>query len=337
MIDHRNLPPRSNDAQARRLCYGGFTIVELLVVIAIIGILIVLLLPAINAARSEARRVQCLNNLRQLGLGVLSHQAATRKFPVNRYGDYNDHVTYGGPYEDSRSWSWLASILPFIEENDLYVRAKIPTRSLKDAPEIIATNVSTFFCPSDELIEHSPMVVDTNYLRGVRTALTNYKGVQGANFGYGDYASPGANGHYDPWERGDGMFYAMSWQRRIDERAVKDGLSKTMMIGEDAWNPVRASCGNGCFGFGFSWAHSVESVANANTPPNLAAKPGGGVYADDDWENMNAFRSTHQGGVQFCFGDGRVQFLRDDIELGVYRALATISGGEGIEGKAVDD
>ena len=160
--------------------------------------------------------------------------------------------------------------------------------------------------------------------------------MQGSNFGYGDWASPGANGWYDPWEKGDGMFYAMSWQKRIDERTVKDGLSKTMIIGEDVWNPVRASCDSPCFGFGFAWAHSVESVANANTPPNNSAKPGGSLYADDDWQNMNGFRSTHQGGVQFCFGDGRVQFLRDDIELGAYRALATINGGEGIEGKAVD-
>jgi type II secretory pathway pseudopilin PulG len=308
--------------------------VELLVVIAIIAILVVMLLPAINAARNEARRVQCLSNMRQLGLGVLTHQSAKRKFPINRYGDYNDPTTYGGAYEDSRSWSWLSSILPFIEHDALYKLGKIPERSLKDSPEAIATNVSIFFCPNDEMVDHSPMDVNTHYLRGVRVALTNYKGVQGSNFGYGDWATPG---HYDPWERGDGMFYAMNWQKRIDERAVKDGLSKTMIIGEDIWHPVRASCDLPCYGFGFAWAHSVESVANANTPPNNHVKPGGGEYEAHDWQNMNAFRSTHFGGVQFCFADGRVQFIRDEIELGVYRSLATISGAEGIEGHAVDD
>lgn len=311
--------------------------VELLVVIAIVAILVVMLLPAINSARNEARRVQCVNNLRQLGLGVLTHQSATRKFPFNRYGDYDDWTTYGGYDEKSRSWSWLASILPFIEETELYEQGRIPDKSLKDAPEVIATNVGLFFCPSDELRDHSPLDVNTHYLKGVRTALTNYKGVQGTNFAWGDWASPGANGEPDPWWKGDGMFYAMSWQRRIDERAVKDGLSKTMLIGEDVWNPVRANCDSPCYGFGFSWAHSVEAVANANTPPNNQFKPGGGLYDDDDWQNMNGFRSTHFGGTQFCFGDGHVQFMRDDIALGVYRALATINGREGIEGKLVDE
>jgi len=172
-------------------------------------------------------------------------------------------------------------------------------------------------------------------MRDVKVAFTNYKGVQGSNFAWGDWANAGPSGEPDPWWKGDGMFYSMDWQRRLDDRGLKDGSSHTMIIGEDAWNPVRASCDLPCYGLGFTWAHSVESVALANTPPNVY-KPGGGVYDDHDWQHQNGFRSSHPFGLQFCFADGSVHFIREDIQLGVYRALATIAGGEGVEAKAIE-
>lgn len=312
----------------------GFTIVELLVVIAIIGILVVLLLPAVNSAREQARKMQCTNNLRQIGLSVHGFHAAQRRMPYNRYGDYDDWATFGGAFEDSRSWSWLSELLPFIEEGKLHQRGDIPKKRLIDAPEIIATNVPMFFCPSDELIDHSPMTVNSHYMRGVEVAFTNYKGVQGDNFGWGDWANVSAGDDHDPWRRGNGMFYAMSWQRKIDDRDMEDGTSKTIMIGEDVWNATRASCDLPCYGLGFTWSHSVEAVANANVPLN-ALPPGGGEYDDHDWEHQNGFRSRHPGGAQFCLADGSVLFIHDDIELAIYRALATIAGREGIEGKAI--
>jgi prepilin-type processing-associated H-X9-DG protein len=286
----------------------------------------------VQSAREQARRIQCASNLRQLGVAVHAFHSANRRLPYNRYGDYDDWTTYGGAYEDSRSWSWLASLLPFIEEQALFDRGNIPKQRLIDAPDVIATNVQAFFCPSDELASHSPMQVHTHYMRGVNVAFTNYMGVQGSNFGWGDWANPGANGEPDPWWKGDGILYSMDWQRKIDERALHDGTTKIMMIGEDTWDPVRASCDLPCYGLGFTWAHAVESVAIANTPPNVY-KPGGGQYAPEDWHHQNGFRSQHRGGVQFCFADAHVRMIPEDIELGLYRALATISGNEQIEGK----
>src|SRR6202035_1375927 len=95
---------------------GGFSLIELLVVIAIIAILIALLLPAVQKVREAAARAQCQNHLKQLALACQSYHDAQRFFPTGQYGDYNQAAAFGGPYEDSASWSWLAFILPYIEQ-----------------------------------------------------------------------------------------------------------------------------------------------------------------------------------------------------------------------------
>ena len=99
---------------------SGFTLVELLVVIAIIGVLIALLLPAVQAAREAARRTQCTNNLKQLALGCQNYQGTFGTLPSGRYGDYNMASAFGGPFANSWSWSWLGDILPFIEQESTY-------------------------------------------------------------------------------------------------------------------------------------------------------------------------------------------------------------------------
>src|SRR6185312_16882698 len=106
------------------------TLVELLVVIAIIGILVALLLPAVQAARESARRSQCTNNLKQLGLGFLNFESSMKIVPFNRYSDYaypNAWGTSTGP--QTKAWSWIASILPYVEYNDLYAAAGVPNQT----------------------------------------------------------------------------------------------------------------------------------------------------------------------------------------------------------------
>ncbi|WP_425617440.1 DUF1559 domain-containing protein [Anatilimnocola sp. NA78] len=303
----------------------AFTLVELLVVIAIIGVLVALLLPAVQSAREAARRTKCANHLRQIGIAVHLFEDSNRKLPINRYGDYDDHMAFGGPYENSSSWSWLASILPYLEQANITNTGDIPNRQLNQTP-IIETAVAVFFCPSDELGRIKVYNEQTRYLRPLRTGLTNYKGVQGANFCWGDWANGSSiGGDCEPWWKGDGVFYPMDWQIPKSTAAIKDGTSNTYLAGEDIWNEKRANSTGP--GLGFSWAHPVEANATAALPPN-AKRPDGTPYADDDWTGHNGFRSRHPAGVQFANCDASVRFVADHTPLGVYRAQATIDGGE---------
>lgn len=302
--------------------------IELLVVIAIIGILVALLLPAVQAAREAARRAQCANHLKQLVLAVHLFEDSHKKLPANRYGDYDDPATWGGPYEDSRSWSWLSAILPYLEQTNLHQQGDVPNRALNQST-ILGSVVPTFHCPSDQLGQVKVYPEQSRYLRtGVPVGLTNYKGVQGANFCWGDWANGSTvNNQCEPWWKGDGVFYPMDWQKPKSLGKVKDGTSNTLMVGEDIWNMRRATCDTPCYGLGFSWAHPVEANATAALPPN-ARRPDGQPYADDDWTGHNGFRSRHPGGVQFALCDGSVRHVSNTIALGSYRAAATIAGGE---------
>jgi prepilin-type N-terminal cleavage/methylation domain-containing protein/prepilin-type processing-associated H-X9-DG protein len=307
---------------------AAFTLIELLVVIAIIGVLVALLLPAVQAAREAARRAQCANHLRQITLAVHNFEGTHKQLPMNRYGDYDDHVTWGGPYENSRSWSWLSAILPHLEQTNVYNLGNVPNRPL-DASTILGTPVPTFWCPSDQISSLKVFPERTRYLRtGVPVGLTNYKGVQGANFCWGDWANGSTMGSdCEPWWKGDGIFYPMDWQKPKSLAKITDGTSNTLMVGEDIWNQTRATCSDPCYGLGFSWAHPVEANATAAIPLN-ARRPAATPYADNDWTGHNGFRSWHPGGGQFGLCDGSVRFVSNTIPLGIYRAAATISGHE---------
>jgi prepilin-type N-terminal cleavage/methylation domain-containing protein/prepilin-type processing-associated H-X9-DG protein len=305
----------------------GFTLVELLVVIAIIGVLVALLLPAVQSAREAARRAKCQNNLRQLGLAVHLFEEGQRKLPSNRYGDYDDAAAFGGPFENSTSWSWLSAVLPYLEQSTVVNFGDIPNRPLNQT-QVIDTPLPVFHCPSDELARVKVFFEQTRYLRGLKTGLTNYKGVQGANFCWGDWANGNSTGgDCEPWWKGDGAIYPMDWQSPKSWAAIKDGTSNTYLAGEDVWHETRATCSSPCYGLGYSWAHPVESSKTAALPPN-AKRPDGTPYAADDWTGHNGFRSKHPGGVQFLYCDGSVHFVADSIPLGLYRAAATIDGGE---------
>src|SRR2546421_3546496 len=106
----------------RKILRGkAFTLIELLVVIAIIAILIGLLVPAVQKVREAANRAQCANNLKQLALAVQDYHGSRKMFPTGQYGDYNKPSAFGGPFENSMSWSWIAFILPYLEQNNVYV------------------------------------------------------------------------------------------------------------------------------------------------------------------------------------------------------------------------
>jgi prepilin-type N-terminal cleavage/methylation domain-containing protein/prepilin-type processing-associated H-X9-DG protein len=306
----------------------AFTLIELLVVIAILAILIGLLLPAVQKVREAAARAQCQNNLKQLALACHNYHDANGKLPTGRYGDYDNPGAFGGPYEDSTSWSWLAELLPYLEQDNVYRAGGLPTARL-DRSSATAVTVKAFLCPSDQAAARSPLAERTHYMRTAPLAgLTNYKGVQGANFCWGLWTNPGTNGNdCEPWFHGDGLLYPMVWEHPKRLTSVADGTSNTFMIGEDVWNPD--SPGPGRYGKGFGWAHSVHTALTCAIPPN-ARRPDGSDIPADAWDLLHGFKSRHPGGVQFAHADGSARFVSDTIPLGVYRALATIAGGEAV-------
>jgi prepilin-type N-terminal cleavage/methylation domain-containing protein len=160
---------------AHRVRRTAFTLIELLVVIAIIGVLISLLLPAVQKIRESANRMTCRNNLKQLALAVHNYHQDQGFFPVNTL----DAVNWGYNW-DGRNWSWLARILPYVEQEPLLRQANIPDNTLAQSQALCATQIKLFLCPSDPLSSAGPRT-DAYNLAPSPVGQTNYKGVSGAN------------------------------------------------------------------------------------------------------------------------------------------------------------
>ena len=297
----------------------AFTLIELLVVIGIVGVLVGLLLPAVQKVREAAARLKCANNLKQIALATHAYHDAQNVLPV----DYlpGPSGPYGSAYP---SWSWLARILPYAEQGNLYRQANIPNATL-DQSSAAATQVPLFLCPSDPSSAGGPRTdaadLGVFYQPTIAAGQTNYKGVGGANWAWGDppWHNPGTNGSWDGLNHGDGMFYRYDWTQPKSFQAITDGLSNTFMVGEDV--PAQ---NHWC-----SWPYSNNATGTCAIPPN--ARHADGTPVDPwKWEEAYGFRSMHPGGLQFAYADGSVHFVSNGIDLGLYRALATIQGGEAV-------
>jgi len=298
----------------------GFSLVELLVVISIIGVLVALLVPAVQNIRQAADRIECANNLKQLGLAVHSFHDRERRFPYNHWdGEY-------GKGRNSLAWSWLARILPDLEEGNRLAEGNIDVLTLAQSP-ITPQTVPVFLCPSDPTSHFGPRF-DAGNLDGMPVGQTNYKGVSGSNWGDDlqgddgadfptDWRHLGANGSFDGHSQGDGIFYRLDYERPLQLIQITDGTSNTFMIGEDV--PQKT--------WWCSWPYANNATGTCAIPPNVT-KADGTDYFPWNWENNQSFRSRHPGGLQFGMADGSVRFIHDSIALQTYRALATISGGE---------
>ena len=288
----------------------AFTLVELLVVIAIIGILIALLLPAVQAAREAARRSQCCNHLKQIGLALANYEGSFKVYPSGRLG-----CDGSGPCTQNYQrvgTSGLVMLLPYVEQQTLYDKfdfsdgpwAAATTTWIAKNAEAIRQTVATYVCPSDtsKPFTDSPPNADNPAATG------NYAFVTGT---YGPSAGIGDNVKW----KNNGLFYYKSAHRIAD---VTDGLTATMFVGEVIETHTSSSSNI------WSMAGRHTSCQRSTDNP-LNTRPGQGVV----YSGANgAFASRHPGGGQFAFGDGHVSFLSETIDLATYRALSTRAGGE---------
>lgn len=308
----------------------GFTLIELLVVIAIIAILIALLLPAVQQAREAARRSQCVNNLKQIGLALHNYHDTHGTLPPGWIGV--DPATRIPNAENGHSgFAWGAMILPMLDQGPLYNRINF-SRSCLDTTgnnnqALLATPLAAFRCPSDS--GPQTWVIGSEDGSGDLATLANANyvgsfgsGVPGTDDGYGgllsweDYIEANPNRQV----QGTGMFWHNS---NLRFRDVTDGLSNTVCVGEHKTNlrPDPAHPDEQWFStWGAVIPEGEEAVARvlglADHPPNHPD-----THLDD-------FSSSHTGGAHFMFGDGRVRFLTENVDLNLFKAISTRSGGE---------
>lgn len=310
----------------------AFTLVELLVVIAIIGVLIALLLPAVQAAREAARRMQCANNLKQLALGCHNYLSANGVFPAPAL--YNA----SGPFEQPR-WSWYARICGYLEQGAAFSSVdfdapwirynKIPEGFVNLLP-LYKIPMPCFLCPSFENPAYG-------YLKAGGFDVPD--GYQGADY----YAVMGPLGlkvgstkeEYPKEDLTYGAFYATSGVMYVNSDTspgdVSDGTSKTFLIGEAAWEWGQTQSWPQGMTDGFS---GVWFALNIRWPMKVAAHWKSAdwlpFFPDKEQENGNdvSFGSEHPGGAQFAMADGSVQFIEEDMEFDIYRAMGTRNEGE---------
>ena len=272
----------------------GFTLVELLVVIAIIGILVALLLPAVQAALEAARMMSCKNHLKQIGLAI------------HHYHDTYDAIPPGWISTDrtdpegAPGWAWSTRILPFLEQRPLYEN-EIDTRlPISDPLHLTAreTALSVFRCPSDN---GKPLFMLTSEGGGsdmFQVARSNYPGV----FGTVEIEDDPSNG--------DGVFFHLS---NLIFREIRDGLSNTFFVSER----------NSLFD-GSTWTGVVEGAEEAmarvvgvvDHPPSRNA------------DHLDDFSSFHPTGAHFLLGDGSVTLISEQVDLAIFHAMATRNGDE---------
>ncbi len=341
----------------------GFTLIELLVVIAIIAVLIALLLPAVQAAREAARRMQCVNNLKQLGLAMHNYESSNGTLPPQMVLTFN---TAGGVAWKS-TWGASSRIVPFLEQSALY-NAINYTNKVSDASNAtaVAQSIKTFLCPS----EVYPQPYSTTASTGVVTThgVSTYGWCEGTWYTFGGFSNR------TPTPAAFGANLSRTFA------AFTDGTSNTLLAAEvKAYTPAYHDGGAVPAPLAGSTPMTYPSVADvqatvANGPTSGAkvatAPPGFPGGGHTHWANGNSFydgfttalppntrsplgivapdgdyssededdggptyaavtsRSYHSGGVNSLFGDGSVRFIKSTVNFQTWRSLGTVGGGE---------
>jgi prepilin-type N-terminal cleavage/methylation domain-containing protein/prepilin-type processing-associated H-X9-DG protein len=291
----------------------GFTLIELLVVIAIIGVLIGLLVPAVQKVREAAARLQCQNNLKQIGLACHNYHDSRRSLPPGYYATAAYPDTYPG-------WGWGAFLLPYLEQDNLYRQIDLSAPVLSSpAPQAL---LKAFLCPADTPPQAPFPLTDAGGAALGAVGPSSYAATVGPDADEADAAT------------GSGVFYRNSQTRLTD---ITDGTSQTVMIGDRAWAQVQGT-----------WAGAPSGAITRPGPrnpwPNATASAAVLVQVHNNWINIRTdadgglddFSSNHTGGVNLLFADGSVHFLRDITSDGpahqAFWAMGTRAGGEVISG-----
>jgi prepilin-type processing-associated H-X9-DG protein len=298
-------------------------LVELLVVIAIIGILVALLLPSIQAARESARRAQCLNNFKQVGLACHNYLASKKRYPtgINMW----EQNGCNNPEGKGRYWgfSWSAYIIPYLEERTIYDRMDLTLgyADNKKPPnyEMGATFIQAYLCPSSPgrptLVGCCTGPYPGNSKNDAEDlAVTNMAGVADS-ISWHCFSAETEGGHEWPKNDADGMLYHRSV---VGPKHVTDGTSHTLLVGE----VVSGLEGTYSGYFWSSWnvLHTRNGI-NTMKPDNFT------------WlGEAGSFGSYHRGGCHFAFADGSSHFVSEIVHPAVLAALTTRAGEDIIEG-----
>lgn len=294
---------------------SGFTLIEVLVAIAIIGLLAALILPAVQSAREAARQTECRSHLKQLALALHTYHDVHRVLPLNYGAD--------GYSAFSRGASWLAMILPQIEQTNLYNRIQFEEPLAHPGNQLAAREIVPLFaCPSDT---HNGRMVFRSNVPG-EWGVQNYKACAGSNWEWGTFAgatvSQGRNaGNPDGLDHCTGIICRNGpGNPPINTRLtdVWDGLTQTFALGESVPEWCRHTW----------WWWFNASTATCAIPLNYKPEPDLQVAMEGDWFHNYSFLSRHPGGANFALADGSVKFVSETIDQNVYRAAGTIQGNE---------
>ena len=324
----------------------AFTLVELLVVIAIIGILIALLLPAVQAAREAARRLQCSNNLKQLGLAFHGYHTACRTFPMG-YGPMPDGG-YGTGTDEGVEWTWCVRLFPYIEQKALYDNINWnanPGVATSDPEQLYlrGAQIAAFQCPSDsEADKPYEDAGDPNQKRG----RISY----GGNFGLGPMEAPKSRSPLWDQATGTQLYYpdagdrrypgVLGYNRGARMADITDGSSNTALLSElisGGPNTIRAT-----FSHNEGPVYMHDYKPNDPMPEHMDLvricgdnNPKRAPCEKISTKNMirHTARSYHNGGAMLGLCDGSVRFISESVALNVWWALATPDGGEVVSGE----
>ena len=330
-------------------CYQtGFTLVELLVVIAIIGILIAMLLPAVQAAREAARRAQCSNNLKQIGIAVLQHEGTHGHIPTSGWGwGWVGDADRG--FGKEQPGGWMYNILPFMELEHLWALPKdgnkivMMTTQVQNAATMTQTPIATFNCPSRRAPKTYPVVMSVGYLSrnaynaaSVESQARNDYAINAGDKNWGTGIWEGPTNPYEgdqeaTWTNHDiddstGISFARS---TIKLSEITDGMSNTYMVGEKYLNIDAYETGTdfsdnlSCYqGYDYDiarWGVSRQDDPDGQTLPRHDI-PG--------YTNGYSFGSAHPGGWNAVFCDGSVRGLSYDIDQDVHNCSANRQDGQ---------